>query len=509
MSHLDQPDPSADQLSRQALAVSAGTATSRITGLLRDIMVFTFLGISPAMDALVLALRLPAVFYRFVIEGGFIRLLIPRLIKAGDPAHYIAQTFWGSLVAISGVTLCVWLLLPWIAPLLAPGFDDSQRALAVQLLEVILFYLPLATMIGYCAAILNSRSHYLAPAYMQVIVNLSIAGAVLVLVGWVRPPHLVVVGAMVAGAVLQLLLLLGVLKRLNALPAIGLSLKNPALLSLLRGIVLVVCITMPQQVGIWISFGIGSSIEPGSPSRLYLAERLIHLPMAVIGMAIATVVLPVLTRQNASQIFAKTLDWSIQAATLLSIPATVGLWLISDQLLHVLFAWREIHEEDLAQILIIIYSMLIAIPFSMVVQILYTSYYSRQQYSVIFFCALGGMLTLSVATWTLAIHAGLGAMGVGLGSSLGTVALALCLMAVSIYRSQWRPDVGHWLRMLFLVAIATGAMALVVIQIRSFLASWLPLTLLILTEIVVAVSVYFALLKSMGITLTGSKRKKL
>lgn len=492
------------KISGAALLVSSGTVASRLTGLLRDVIVFTWLGISPSMDALVLAMRIPGTFYRYVVDAGFIRLLVPRLIQAEDRQAYIAATFLPCLLVTTLAVALLWLVIPQLLYLLAPGFDEAQRTLAIQLIRLVVFYIPMSFVTGYLAALLYSRMHYGVPAYIQVILNLCIAAGTAGLALYFEQPHQVVVMSMIAGAGLQILVLLLVVWRLQMLPALHWGVTDPQFLLLLRGLGVILLITLPQQLGMWISFALGSQVAAGAPSMLYLAERLVQLPLAIIGVAMATVVLPVLAklhRDGKVREFAGTMDWGLQTVTALALPAAAGMWMICDQLLVLLFAWREMDELAMHGIAQITRAMLLAVPFSILAQVLSAGYFSRQNYGSIVSSSLVGTVVLSLSAWYLALALGYGGVGIGLGNSLGALAAIVVLMGIAAREQYWTPALGRWLVFLLRILLACAVMVVCLWQIERMLAPWLPLLPLMLLEILLGSGCYFVALYGLGLPL--------
>ena len=497
-----RPDSADPILSRAALLVSSGTLLSRLTGLIRDVVIFTWLGISPSMDALVLALRIPGTFYRFVVDAGFIRLLVPRLVQADSAASYTAVTFLPSILTVVAAAILLWLFTPQLVWLVAPGFDGDQRHLAESLVRIAVFYIPLAFAVGYLSALLNSRLHYGIPAQVQVVLNLSIAAGTAGLALYFDPPHQVVVLSMIGGAVLQILLLLFPLWRLQALPRLRLALAHPAFRSLLVGLGLMLMVTLPQQLGLWVSFAIGSQVEVGAPSRLYLAERIVQLPLALIGIALATVVLPILSRlQNEDRLgdFSRTLDWGVRVGLVFSLPMATGLWLVGDQVLSLLFAWRRIDVAETNAIQLLVQTMLLSVPFAIITQLMGAGYFSRQRYLVPVLGSTTGLLALGLGTWYMALKLELGGLGVGLGASLGMISTALILMVMSLKSGQWSPAARPWLLFLLRTGIACGLMALALVEFRAWAEPSLSSALLLALEVVLAMVLYFGALWVLGV----------
>ena len=502
-----EPTPDLDnpgRLSRSALTVAGGTVASRVTGLLRDVVIFNWLGITPAMDALVLALRIPGTFYRFVIDSGFIRLLVPRLVQAADQFAYTAATFLPCAIVVALASAVLWLLTPWLVPLMAPGFGREQYLLAVDLIRIVVIYIPLSFITGYLAALLNSKLHYGVPAYAQMIMNLCIILATATFAVAYEQPQRIVVTAMIGGACLQICALLLPLWRLKALPGLRLAMATAEFRSLMRGLGVILLVTLPQQLGMWISFAIGSQVEMGAPSRLYLAERIIQLPLAIIGITLATVVLPVLAwleRQNKDEEFVTTLDWGLRAATVLAVPAATGLWVIGDHLFLLLFSYREMDPSEAASILNVTRSMLLSIPFAVITLLINAGYFSRQRYRVIMLSSLAGLLVLAGSAWYMALRLGYGGVGIGLGNSLGSACTAMALMVFAVYGGYWRPAIGVWLLFALRIALGCILMVLVLRQMREWLAPSLPVWLMLAVEVAVAVPLYFATLRLTGMRL--------
>lgn len=499
----DTPTQPAIRLGRSSALVFSGTALSRVAGLLRDIAVFTQLGISPATDALVLALRIPATFYRYFVDAGLVRLLVPQLVRAEDYKRYVATTLLPCVLTAVGMAALLGIFAPTVVSLLAPGFTAAQAQLAQELLRLIAFYIPLALLVGYFNAMLNSRHRYGLSAYMQVLLNLVIAAAAVAIVPLSSQPQRIIAGAMVVGGLLQVLVLVLSLWRLGMLSMPTLSFGAP-FLELLRGIGIVLLVTLPQQLGLWVAFAIGSLLEEGVPTLMYLAERLVQLPLALIGIAMATIVLPVLSRQNAEgqrESFVRTLDWALKVAMLSALPAMVGMWLTATHLAEAVFGYRAVGESQTGQIALVTLAIVLSLPFSVTTQVILAACFSRSQFRPMFISAFAGATVLIGSSWLLAVEYGLGAVGLGLGVSFGALAGATALVVLAIIEGYWVPAVPSWLLLYARAFAGCALMAPAVIALGRW-GEPLPLPLLLTLQIVVGIGVYLAVLRLSGLRLS-------
>ncbi|WP_367155313.1 murein biosynthesis integral membrane protein MurJ [Methylomonas sp. HYX-M1] len=345
------------QLYRSTATVSSMSLLSRILGFVRDMLIANIFGVSAATDAFFAAFKIPNLLRRLYTEGAYSHALIPLLAEQQQKADSLSQKRFidnaaGTLTALLLLlTLVGMLAAPALVTLLAPGFlnADGEFDLAVQLLRISFPYLFFISLTGLAGALLNAKGRFALPAITPVVLNICLIAAALWLAPLCREPVTALAWGIVIAGVLQLALQLPALHALNLLPRLRWGASDPEvrrLLHLMLPAIFGISVTQLNQI-----FGtlVASCLETGSVSWLYYSERLVEFPQGILGVAVATVILPSLSNNHAAEdpvAFSASLDWGLKIVLLVGVPATLGLVLLADPLLSTLFEYREFDRHD-------------------------------------------------------------------------------------------------------------------------------------------------------------------
>lgn len=345
-------------VTRGAATVGAATLVSRLLGFLRDIALANFFGAAGATDAFFVAFRIPNMFRRLLGEGrgAFVSAFVPifsdSLEKHGEAGakRFFKTTFSWFALALLAISILGIIFSPALISIFSPGFktDKTQFDLAVLLNRVMFPYLFFLALVALFMGVLNTLGHFFAPAIASALLNLCVIGAAF-LSPYFKKPILALAIAVTFSGVLQLLLQLPFLrsKRFLAAPRLGrITDEHKHLLRLMVPSVLGFIV---YSVNIMITPAIGSLLKAGAISYLYYSDRLIELPLAVIGIAFATAILPSLARaasKNDEQDFSATLISSVRRLAFVSIPAAVGLIVLAKPIVKILFERGRFGAED-------------------------------------------------------------------------------------------------------------------------------------------------------------------
>ena len=337
------------KVTRGAATVGIATALSRITGFLRDVAIANFFGAAGATDAFFVAFRIPNMFRRLLGEGrgsltsAFVPIFSESLEREGpdESRRFFATTAGWLLLALAVVVALGVAFSPALISVFSPGFktEPEKFRLAVLLNRVMFPYLLFISAVALLMGVLNSLGHFLAPAIAPVLLNASLIAAAFVSPN-LKVPVLALAVAVVVAGVLQLTLQLPPLasRRFLVAPRLGgLTEQHRRLLKLMVPATLGFVV---YSVNILITPAIGSMLAEGAISYLYYADRLVQLPLAIIGISFATALLPSLSRSAARadmDEFRETLSASIHKIAFLSIPAAAGLFVLAGPIVQVLF----------------------------------------------------------------------------------------------------------------------------------------------------------------------------
>ncbi len=464
------------------------TLLSRILGFVRDIVVARFFGAGMGTDAFFVAFKIPNFLRRLFAEGAFSQGFVPVLsefkaqrseAEVRQLAAHVAGTLGGILAL---VTLVGVLAAPWLIMLFAPGFLDEpdKLALAAEMLRYTFPYLFFISLTAFAGGILNTFGRFAVPAFTPVLLNLCLIGAAIFLAPYFsQPVFALAIGVFVAGAA-QLLFQLPFLWRLGMLPLPRWGWRDSGVQRILRLMLPAIFGSSVMQINLLLDTLLASFLVTGSVSWLYYSDRLVEFPVGILGVALATVILPKLSRDHATasgEAFTRTLDWALRLVLIFSIPAALGLFLLAGPLLATLFQYGAFQGDDvrLSSYSLMAYSWgLIGF---ILVKVLAPGFYARQDTKTpvrIGIIAMVSNMVLNIV-FVLAIlwsgregaHAGL-ALATACSAFINSGLLYRALRRQGIYR----PQPGWW-PLGLQVAGATLAMAAFLMWWVAPLSQWL------------------------------------
>lgn len=448
------------QLLKSTAVISAMTLLSRVLGFLRDIIIARVFGAGFEADAFFVAFRIPNFMRRLFAEGSFAQAFVPVLseyreqrpeAEVRDLINSITGVL-GSILAL--ITLLGVLAAPWLVFAFAPGFsgDPSRYDLTVSLLRLTFPYLLFISLTALAGAILNSFGRFAVPAFTPVLLNLTLIGCALLLAPLMSEPiTALAIGVFVAGVV-QLGFQLPFLRRLGLLPRPRLRRRNPGVGRILKLMVPTLIGSSVGQVNLLFDTLIASFLAAGSVSWLYYSDRLVEFPLAMIGIALGTVILPKLSRQQArrdQENFSHTLDWGLRLVIVIGLPSALGLGLLAQPILSTLFQYGQFSTDDALMSSQSLLAYSVGLPAFLTIKILAPGFYSRQDtrspVRIAIIAMLANMLLNVMLVFPLA-HAGL-ALATSLSACLNAALLYRGLRKQRVYqpRPGWR---GFWLRVL-------------------------------------------------------------
>lgn len=381
-------------LLRSSGIVAGLTMVSRVFGLVRDMVVAYFFGASAGADAFFMAFRIPNLFRRLFAEGAFAQSFVPVLTEYRNkqPAEVVRKLI-SRVSGTLGVCMLVLTVLGVIAAeyvmrVFAPGFlyhgDVEKLGLAIDMLRLTFPYLLLISMTAFAGAVLNTFGRFAVPAFTPVLLNLSLILCAVFLRPHLEQPVMALAWAVLIAGVAQLTFQLPFLARENLLAVPRVDFNDP-------GVRRVMALMLPAmfgasvgQINLLLDAVLASFLETGSLSWLWYADRLFELPLALFGIAIATVLLPGLSADHASEspaAFSATLNWAIRLIVLLGIPATVTLVFLSEALITTLFFYGEMTQRDVNMASLALSAYGVGLFAQMLVKILLPGYFARQDTS--------------------------------------------------------------------------------------------------------------------------------
>lgn len=467
------------------------TLLSRLLGLVRDIVYARLFGATFLMDAFFVAFRIPNIFRRWSAEGAFSQAFVPVFAeydhhRSREEVQDLLDRVTGTLgLALFAFTAVGVIAAPLLILAFAPGFAAEPGAsdrfeLAVDMLRLTFPYLLFISLGALAGAILNTYHRFAVPAFSPVLLNVvMIVFAAFVAPYYERPGMALAAGVFAAGLI-QLLFMLPYLHRLRLLPRPRWGLAHAGVRQILRLMVPAVFGSSVAQVSILLDTLIASFLTTGSISWLYYSDRLMEFPLGVFGIALATVILPNLSRQHASasrEQFAATLLWSIRFTILIAAPATVGLVVLAGPVLTTLFHGGEFTDWDVRMAALSLMAYGAGLVALTLVKVLTPGFFARQDTRTpvrIGLTALAFNMAFNVLVVVPWAWLGLPAAHAGLAAS---TSLAGCLNAMLLYRGLRRdgvlPPCGALPGFLLRVVIACGVMAVLLLSFAPPIERWL------------------------------------
>ena len=427
------------QVVAAAGVIGAATLLSRILGFLRDMVLARLFGAGASADAFFVAYRIPNLLRELFAEGSMSAAFIPvfseYLAKRNkrDAWELASAAFTTLLTVLTGVCLLGVLAAPWLVPLIAPGFggDAEKLALTTLLTRIMFPYLLFIGLAALAMGVLNSIRSFAAPAFSPVIFNIAIIASAFLLAPLFEQPILAVAVGVVIGGFAQFLIQLPLLKRAELLfgwrfdfahdgvRRIG-WLMAPALLGL-----------SVTQINILVST-ILASYFPGGPTYLFYGMRLIHFPLGVFGVALATALLPSLAMQAAKgdlDALRGTLGFGLRLIFFVIFPAMVGIILLRLPIVHLFFEHGRFTAMDTQGTAMAVLAYAVGLWAFAGVRIVVSAFYSLQDTRtpvMVAAVALSANIALSLVLMGPLKHAGL-ALATSVSAILNMVALVILL----------------------------------------------------------------------------------
>ncbi len=492
---------------------------SRVLGLVRENMNAHQFGASAAMDAFIVAFRLPNMFRRVFAEGAFSQAFVPVLADyqttRGQTAarEFLADIAgWLSLALIIFTAAGV-VAAPVVVYLSASGFHGSQDKfeLAVQLTRITFPYILLISLSSLAGSVLNTWNRFTIPAFTPALLNVSMIACGYLLAPQLEEPIFALAISVALGGILQLGFQLPYLRQIGMLARPRLRVHDEGVWRVLKKMGPAIFGVSVSQISLLLNTNFASHLPNGSISWMNYADRLMELPTGVLGVALGTVLLPSLAKHRAAgadEAYSATLDWGLRLCVLLALPAAVALGVIAQPLVATLFLTTRFTGFDvvMTQRALIAYAVgLIGI---IAVKVLAPAYYARHdvrtpvKIAVVALAATQGLNLLLIQPLA---HAGL-ALAISLGACLNAGLLLLGLRRKRIYA----PRPGWW-ALLGKTALAVAVMTVVLTAGQYVLGDWLQMRgwerWLKLAALVAGGAVsYFAVLALLGFRLRDVSR---
>jgi putative peptidoglycan lipid II flippase len=421
---------------RSFLTVSVGTLASRLLGFARDAMIAALLGTGPVADAFLVAFQLVNVVRRLLTEGALNAALVPAWLRVRETDGAVAAAAFAGRVlgtvsaALLVVTALIGLLMPLVVTALAPGFAGHETLqLAVDDARLMLPYLAFAGPATVMMALLNAQSRFALTAFSPLLFNIALISVMIALLGWRQDAaHAALVIAATVGIAGFVQLLILVLR-----PGGGIA--TPLRIAFdgqMRGFFGKAIPGMIAGAGpqlLIVAGAIMASSSPSAASWLYFANRLIELPLGIVGVAMGTVLVPELTRAlrvDDQKTMAHAESRGLELAIGLALPATLGLIALSEPVVRILFEHGVFTASDTAATAHALMWLALGLPAHVLVKALSPAFFARGDTLTPLFATLKGFVVAIVLAVVLGHVYGAG--GIAASIALGAWSSATSLI---------------------------------------------------------------------------------
>src|SRR6266480_4378039 len=422
---------------RSFLTVSTGTLSSRLLGFVRDAMIAALLGTGLVADAFLVAFQLVNVVRRLLSEGALNAALVPAWLRVPESDGAIAAAAFAGRVlgtvsaALIAAAALIGLLMPVVMTALAPGFAGQPALqLAVDDARLMLPYLAFAGPVTVMMALLNAQARFALTAFSPLLFNIALIGVMIALLGWRKDADdaaLIMAATVGIAGLLQLLILVWRRGGGDIATPLRIAFDTQMRGFLGKAIPGMIASSGPQLLV--VAGAIIASASPSAVSWLYFANRLIELPLGIVGVATGTVLVPELTRALRGDdrvAIAQAESRGLELALGLALPATLGLIVLSEPIVRMLFEHGAFTALDTAATAHALVWLALGLPAQVLVKALSPAFFAREDTLTPLLSVLKGFVVAIVLS--VVLDQIFGPSGIAAGIALGAWSSAFALI---------------------------------------------------------------------------------
>jgi putative peptidoglycan lipid II flippase len=418
---------------------------------------------------------------RLFAEGAFSQAFVPVLSEyqktrtIGEVREFLARIAGSLGFILSLVTIVGVVAAPVIIFIFAPGFghDASRSVLATQMLRLTFPYLMLISLTGMAGAILNTYGYFGVPAFTPVLLNISMIIAAIFLSPHFEQPVVALAWGVLIAGVVQLLFQIPFLFHRKLLIKPSLMMSDPGVRRVVNLMVPALFGVSIAQINLLVDTVFASFLQVGSVTWLFWTDRLTDFPLGVFGVAIATVILPHLSRRHAEQSskkFSFALDWGLRLLLLIGVPSALGLVLFAMPLIASCFAYGHFTVFDLIQTQKSLITLGLGVPAFMMVKVLASGFYARQNIKT---PVKVGVAAMVINTLLCAVLIGpMAHAGLALASTIASYANCGILLILLMRQNIYQPSPG-WGRFITQLLLANALVATYLVLMVGQISYWL------------------------------------
>ncbi len=481
------PPPRAEKLNTRAAGiVGLAVLCSRILGLAREQIFAALFGGGRLMDAFTIAFRIPNLLRDLFAEGAlstsFITTFSKTIATDGDRAAWKLANKVATLtvIVLSSITLLGIITAPWLVHVLAPGFDGDKAALTITLTRIMYPFILLVSLAALVMGMLNAKDVFGVPAMASSFFNLGSILSGVALGYWLDPdfgPRALLgsaAGTLIGGS-LQLAVQLPALRRLGYAFRADFQWRDKGVKAILRLMGPSVVAASTTQVNVLINSIFASQLGDGPTFWLSIAFRLMQLPLGIFGVALGTVALPLLARMAAAGnmvSFRSELSRGMRLAFLMTIPATVGLIMLAEPIISVLYQHRKFGAFEAGEAAGALRFYAIGLSGYAALKVLVNAFYALDRRKTPMLVSFSAVALNLLLNWFFTLRLGWGHRGLAL--STACIATSNFLLLYFLMRRQLVfLETRSMLALLGKLAIAAAALAAVCwLGSHYLLADW-------------------------------------
>ncbi len=510
-------------LFRSFFTVSFYTFLSRVLGFIRDILIARYLGSTVIADAFFVAFRIPNFFRRVLAEGAYSAALIP--VFSGvvlnpkddrEASDFVENTTSMLLFATVVLTILFFFGMPYIIQVLAPGFTDNKEAyeLAVHFGKIIFPYLIFISLAAHFASINNVHERFAAGAFAPAILNISFILSLFILTPLLPSAgHALSYGVLIGGVLQFLYLYRSVLKFYR--PRLRIPVLNEKLKNFFRLFLPGIVGSGVIQLNIVIGTIIASFLPVGAISHIYYADRLNQLPLAIFGIALGIVLLPNLSKaikQSDQETTHNIQNRSIEFSLLISLPSAIGLFILAEPIIYILFERGAFLQEDTFYTARVLGYFALGLPAYIIIKVLVSCFFAREDTKTPLYISIVSVISNIVLS--LLLIESMREMGIALATAISAWINALLLYVMLSLRNNIKFDsllVSNSIKILISsIVLVLGIYGLKVIIFEDFVSNSILLnSLFLLLIIFLTIIIYLGLVIMLKVVTINQLRQYL
>jgi putative peptidoglycan lipid II flippase len=453
---------------RSFLTVSTGTLASRLLGFVRDAMIAALLGAGPVADSFLVAFQLVNVIRRLLSEGALNAALVPAWLRVRDAGGPVAASAFAGRVlgtvsaALLAAAILIGLLMPFVITALAPGFAGHETLdFAVHDARLMLPYLAFAGPVTVMMALLNAQGRFTLTAFSPLLFNIALIGAMIALLGWWQDgtDAALVIAATVGVAGLLQLLILALKRGDGSATPLRVAFDREMLGFFGKAVPGMIASAGPQLL--IVAGAIIASASPSAVSWLYFANRLIELPLGIVGVAMGTVLVPELTRalrRNDHVAMARAESRGLELAVGLALPATLGLIALGEPIVRMLFEHGLFNSADTEGTARALIWLALGLPAHVLVKALSPAFFARDDTTTPLSATLEGIVVAVAAALLLGRLFGAGGIAAAIALGAWSNALSLIRRGAATFGFSIDPEARRRLPRIVLAALAMAGL---------------------------------------------------